>query len=452
MYDVPMHSRWAIPMLIAASMLAAAAQSGDDADAALRRTRERLLADLERLPRYTCVQTVTRRYYRPRSDSASCSTLMTAHERQKDKLSLGWWDRLRLEVAIVDGENVFSWVGAPRFERGTLEQLSGRGPLGSGDFGPFLHSILGRASVTFSGKMPDNQGLLAYSYNVPVADSRYMVWTDSGWTPTAYGGVFVIDPEAEDIVSLTVRTAELPEGNPDCQAISEVDYGRTEIHDRRILIPRETRLTAIARNGSEIHNVTEYESCREYSARSRIVLEGLAGSNAAPPGPPGAAPAVATTHSTAPAAPTTPFPAGLHFHARIVTLIDSDTAAAGDPLELVLRSPIRDKNHAVLAPAGARLHARLVGMEQRGGFFFRVSLQFESIELKGLAVPMRARADNSNPIGMSVFMSAVSVSSQAPTEDVTVMTFFRQHLHIEKFDWSWTTLAVPAGQAVVSAP
>ena len=39
--------------------------------------------------------------------------------------------------------------------------------------------------------------------------------------------------EAGDIVSLTVRTAELPESNPDCHAISEVYYGRTEIHDRQ---------------------------------------------------------------------------------------------------------------------------------------------------------------------------------------------------------------------------
>ncbi len=133
-------------------------------------------------------------------------------------------------------------------------------------------------------------------------------------------------------------------------------------------------------------------------------------------------------------------------------MIDSDRAAAGDPVELVLKSPIRDKNHAVLAPAGARLHARIVGMEEHSGFYFRISLQFESIELKGVAVPLRARADNSTPIGMSVFTAEVWVSSQASTEDVTNMTFRRQHLHLEQFDWSWTTLATPAGNQGVNAP
>jgi hypothetical protein len=431
---------WTIALVVIAAPVVLGRQMRDapDAEEVLRRVRGRLLADLERLPRYTCVQTITRRYYRPRSESASCSALMTAHEKQKDKLKLRGWDRLRLEVAIVEGDNVFSWVGAPRFKSGALEQLGGRGPLGSGDFGPFLHSILSRASVTFKGEMPaGNRRLLAYSYDMPVANSSYMVRTDLGWTATAYSGVFVIDPEAEDIVSLTVRTAELPESNPDCQAISEVDYGRTEIHDGKILIPRETRLTTLARNGSEVHTVTEYASCREYAAKSRIL---------------GAARGVETTPSTAPPAPVTPFPAGLHFHARIVTLIDSDRAAAGDPVEAVLRSPIRDKNHAELAPAGARLHARLVGMEQQSGFYFRISLQFESIELKGVAVPLRATADRSTRIDMSALTAPVFVSSEASTEDVTNMTFREQHLRLEKFDWSWTTLAAPAGDAGVNAP
>ena len=46
-----------------------------------------------------------------------------------------------------------------------------------------------------------------------------------------------------------------------------------------------------------------------------------------------------------------------------------------------------------LSPAGTRLHARLVGMEEVYGSYFRLSLQFESIELKGVAVPLRATPD-----------------------------------------------------------
>ena len=450
-----MRLRWIIALLLIAAPVILGQQTAGapDAEEVLRRVRARLLSDLERLPRYTCVQTITRQYYR-RSESPSCSALIAAHENRQHKLNPAGWDRLRLEVAIVEGNNVFSWVGEPHFGSGTLEQLGGRGPLGSGDFGPFLHSILSRALVTFKGEIPaDNRRLLAFSYDMPAANSKYMVQTKAGWIATAYSGVFVVDPEtgnpgpgdpkageAEggDIISLTVRTAELPESNPDCQAISEVDYGRTEIHDRKILIPRETRLTTIARNGSEVHNVTEYASCREYAAKSRILLDG--------------APELEIAPSSAAPAPISAFPAGLHFHARIVTLIDSDKAAAGDRVEAVLRSPIRGKNNAELAPAGARLHARLVSMEERGGFYFHISLQFESIELKGVAVPLRATADKSLANGASLSTISVFVSPEPSREDVTNVTFRNQHLHLEKFDWSWTTLAAPAGVEGVKAP
>jgi hypothetical protein len=429
------HRSSTILMVIAASVLAVAAQSPDDAESALRRTRERLLADLERLPRYTCVQTITRRYYRPQSEG-SCSELMAAREKRKSKPGLRGWDRLRLEVAIVDGDNVYSWVGAPRFESGTLEQLAGRGPLNSGDFGPFLHSIFNGASVTFKGQEPaGKRRLLAYSYEMRAERSKYMVKTDAGWTATAYNGVFVLDPEANDIVSLTVRTAELPQSNPDCQAISEVEYGRTQIHDRMVLIPRETRLVTIDRQGSETQSLTVYASCREYASKTRMLFDAppTAGARAGAVPPPLPAP--------------TPMPSGLHFRGRIVTPIDSDTAAAGDPIEAVLRSPIRDKN-VELAPAGARLHGRLVGMEQRTMPLdsFRISIQFESIELKGRAVPLRAAPESSTIIGVSVFRTPVWVLPGDASPDVTAIVFRKAHLLLEKFDWSWTTLASSGGE------
>jgi hypothetical protein len=420
--------RWPAVTVVAAAALVAAGQQAPSAESVLRRTRERLLDDVERLPRYTCVQTITRRYYRPQSEG-SCSALIAAREKRKSKPELRGWDRLRLEVAIVDGDNVYSWVGAPRFESGTLEQLAGRGPLNSGDFGPFLHSIFNLAAVTFKGQEPaGNRRLLSYSYDVPVEHSKYMVKTDAGWTPTAYSGVFVLDPEAGDIVSLTVRTAELPEGNPDCQAISEVDYGRMRIHERMVLIPRETRLVTIDRRGGETQSLTAYAGCREYASKTRMLFDAL--------------PTDGATPAAAPAPLPTPLPAGLRFSGRIVTAIDSDTAAAGDPIEAVLRAPIRDKN-VELAPAGVHLHGRLVGMEQRTTPLdsFRISIQFESIELKGRAVPLRAAPDSSTIVGVSVFRTPVWVSPGDAAPDVTAITFRKPHLRLEKFDWIWTTLA-----------
>jgi hypothetical protein len=433
-----LHSRWAVLMLMTVFALAAAGQEPADADAALRRTRQRLLADLERMPRYTCVQTINREYYRPRSDGASCATLMAEHEQQAGKLVLRGWDRLRLEVAIVEGRSVYSWVGAPRFGSDTLEQLAGRGPLSSGDFGPFLNSIFNVATLTFkSEERAGQRRLFAYSYDMPVDRSRYSLKGNVGWVVTAYNGTLVIDPDAADIVSLTVRTAELPESSPACQAISEVEYGRTQIHDRMVLIPRQTRLITIDRQGGETRSLTTYPNCREYASKVRLLFQTT---------PDGAA------SSTLPAQQSPPrtLPAGLHFRARIVTTIDSNTAAAGDPIEAVLLSPIRGTDRREWASAGAHLHGRLLGLEQSmSPSFFRVLMQFESVELNGNAVPLRAAPDVSVLSGISTvgghYQPAVSViPGDAARNNIFISR--KEHLHLEKFDWGWTTLDVPEQQ------
>ena len=435
------HHRRAALMVAALTVLAAAGQqpppssSSGVAESVLQRTRERLFADLKRLPRYTCVQTITRQYYGPHSEGGSCSTLMAGHDKRAGKLRLRGWDRLRLEVAIVGGDNVYSWVGAPRFESGTLEQLAGRGPLSTGDFGPFLHSIFSRAAVTFKGEEPAGERrLFAYAYDVPLERSSYQVRTARDWTPTAYSGTFLLDPVADDIASLTVRTAELPEENPDCQVISEIDYERAQIHDRMVLIPRQTSLVTIDRNGGESHSLTTYANCREYASKTRMLFNGSASASASSSGD--------TTASQSPAPAPTPLPAGLHFRARIVTAIDSDTAAAGDPIEAVLRSPMHDKNRMQLAPAGAHLHGRLVNLEQRSASldYFHVSIQFESIDVQGQAVPLRAAPDASALMsGVSVFRSRMSPIS-GDTPDNIAFVFRDQHLRLEKFEWGWTTL------------
>lgn len=422
-----MRLRWVMVMVVAAAAPAALGQPSPETshpEAVLRRARDRLLADLARLPRYTCVQTITRRYYRPPGGPRSCARLIKEHEERenKDELPLRGWDRLRLEVAIADGQNVYSWVGAARFEEDNFEELAGHGPLGSGDFGTFLASVFRRATVSFQDeKVINGRRLLEYSYDMPAARSAYMVRSGAEWVPTAYSGTFLLDPDTADVVSLAVRTVELPEKNPACQAISEIEYGRTTIHDRVVLIPRETRLTTVDRGGGETLNVTTYESCREYSSKSRMLMSAPSDTQSAvKPQPP---PPVALSP-------------GLRFESRIVTPVDSDTAAAGDPIEAVLRSPIHDKENNLLIPAGARLRGRLL-LVGSGPFLhsIRIAMRWESIEAGGRDVPLRARPEGLNPIG------PVYAALDADAPDRRTFIFRTDHLRFSQFDWTWTTLA-----------
>src|SRR5438045_186845 len=159
----------AVVVLVIVLGVAGFGQQAPDPIATLQHTRVRLLADLDRMPRYTCVQTITRTYYdaRPRFHGSSCSALIANSAKKHAPPAFGW-DRLRLEVAWVNGNNVFSWVGAPRFANDNLEKLAGEGPLGSGDFGVLLHEILLRTTLDFQREQViKGKRLLEYSYDMP---------------------------------------------------------------------------------------------------------------------------------------------------------------------------------------------------------------------------------------------------------------------------------------------
>jgi len=426
--------------MVLAPTLIALGQPGGDPTAVLLQTHERLLDDLARMPRYTCVQTITRNYYRAplQRQGQTCAAMIAAPEPRKPEQLMYSWDRLRLEVAIVDNSNVYSWVGAPRFEEDAFAKVAGRGPLGSGDFGTFLVGIFGQAILRFqSEKNVDGRRLLAYSYEMPLDRSRYNILTDQGWRVTAFSGEIVLDPAAVDISQLTVRTAELPKNSEACQATSEVDYGRTKIHDRMSLIPRETRLHMLRHDGSETLNRTSYENCREYSSNSRVLPE-------APPSGTGA-----DVIPGAQPPPSNSIPAGLHFTCRIVTSIDSDTAAAGDPIEAVLRSPLRDKNREVLAPAGARLRGRLVHFERRLEPVerFQIGVQWESVGIAGQDVPLTAVLDQPKTQPKTQVWAGTRLLSRLPQPDesddaadgIGYLFFREHHLRLKQIDSEWIT-------------
>jgi hypothetical protein len=81
------------------------------------------MEDVARLPNFTCVQTITRRVYAAKKRPPSCDELIRASNAGKRKVPLSLWDRLRVDVAIADKKEVYSWVGAERFEHDDLQQL-----------------------------------------------------------------------------------------------------------------------------------------------------------------------------------------------------------------------------------------------------------------------------------------------------------------------------------------
>lgn len=412
--------------------LAGSAQAPDPAHV-LQATSERLLDDLKRMPRYTCVQTITRTYYGSKHfGHPSCSTLIAEHDAGKTKLPMQSWDRLRLEVALVEGSSVYSWVGAPRFADDTLDKLAGSGPLGSGDFGVFLSGILHHAVLSFRGeRTEDGTRLLEYSYEMPVSKSSYRVKVPNGWAVTGYDGTLLLDPQTNDLVRLVVRTNELPSASLACRATSEVTYRRTLIHQRMVLVPHDTKLYTIGRPGNESVSETSYANCREYSSTIKMMF----GEETITPGPaPASNPAPEPT-------PALPLPSGLSFSVHFTTPVDIDKAAAGDPIEAVLTAPMRDKKKAVVASAGARLHGRLrtVKMWITAYAPLQIGIQFESIEIEGRSVPLNAIF---LPVRPMYVVAPYSMRFVRSDDSFIGGTFFLNdaHIHPKDLDSEWVTV------------
>src|SRR5512141_1279650 len=91
---------------------AAACLSARGADP-LPRIREKMTAVLLRQPNYTCTETVER-----------TRQVGGNHSRIEDTL--------RLEVALVDGKEMFAWPGSKQFEDRDLDDLVGTGMFGNG--------------------------------------------------------------------------------------------------------------------------------------------------------------------------------------------------------------------------------------------------------------------------------------------------------------------------------
>jgi hypothetical protein len=416
------------------------AQTADPAPGAVfSATRERLVADFSRQPRYSCAQNLTRQFYYPNSTKErSCAAVKAAREKREHDPPLAFWDRLHLDVAIAGNREIHSWSGAPRFSDEEVGRLASNGPIGTGDFTGFVGSIfVGQAKVRYTGKhTAEGRILYDYGFEVTAQDSHYQVGLGPHPAVTAYSGSLVLDPKASDIVELVIHTAELPESTDACQAQSQVEYRRESIHGNEVLVPRETRLLWIDRFGGETLSTTSYQHCQEYSGHAVLRFE----ASDSPP-------SIGSSAASLPAAVIS-IPAGLTFDCRILTPIDSDTAGAGDLLEGILRSPIRAKNSSILAPRGSRVRGRLLYFAKYSARpdFFQLGIRLESVEVNGAIVPLHAAV-----VAQQLLPGGATDHSPDPThgaspkalknlpEDVGLFSFTEVHLRLQHLDSRWIT-------------
>src|SRR5690349_14470814 len=120
------------------------------ADDFLNRVRAKMAEILLRQPDYTCTETVER-------------TRQAAGNRSKIQ------DTLRLEVALVDGKEMFAWPGSKQFEDRDLSELVSTGMFGNGNFAIYARILFlsNIATVEYRGETPlGGRPALRYDFRV----------------------------------------------------------------------------------------------------------------------------------------------------------------------------------------------------------------------------------------------------------------------------------------------
>jgi hypothetical protein len=367
-------------LLVVACFAAFTADS--PAQALFNRLRSKVRADVARAPRYTCVENVTRKRYRPQYGGRppGCEALIAARDRLTSPGMLVWHDRLRLDVAVGADSEIFSYAGARRFETADPQALALSGSTGSGDFGAFLASVFGADAegFRFVGEQEVPLGrLAAFEYTVPQRKSHYSYRTGTGENGiVGYRGTFYAVPATAELKRLVVEATDFPSGNV-CRVYDTMDYARVNIGSGDFPLPEVSRMTVLYRNGEESQNETHYSDCHEFTGESTIRFDD-------------------TDQPNSPSAAKKPelraLPPGTQVRVKIDPPVNSETAAAGDPITGVVEHDVKHNGQAVVR-TNDRLHGRVLRLEQFLAPLPRwiVAIRFESIERDGVEQPVTFR-------------------------------------------------------------
>ena len=371
--------------LLATSAEAQGDSAAEDARTLLLEVRKKVMLTIGRLPRYLCTETIDRATFQPDGNPVvrSCGELLGA---KKLKRRPSTSDRLRLDVAVSNGGEMFSWVGENHFHDRSLGDLVGSGATSTGAFSSFLSSIFGNTSAdfTYEGNADDNgRAVVRFGFSMPLEKSGYSIGNRSYRSTVPYHGIILVDAATHDLVRMTIVADQLPKELNTCEDTNILDYGKAAFDNLKFLLPKDAYLHVTYTNGAELENRTTFSGCHEFMGEATLSFDVPAetGTEAAPKKE----------------IKTLVLPAGLQFKIALTQAIDTATAAAGDPIRATLSTPIEEKRAGILVPKGAAVTGRIVHIERfygPGPPSLTLSIQLETVESDGVPQPFEARLES----------------------------------------------------------
>jgi len=356
--------RWFVAVLAGAAVLAAQEPSPLAPEVIqLARIRQRMLANLARQPNYTCVETVERSH--------------RAAPTRKFQLL----DIIRLEVALVEGKEMFGWPGSKNFEDTDLRNIVTTGAIGNGNFANHARAIFESYNATFEYRGMD-QSAIRYDVRVPLMLSGYKLRVEKREAIVGYHGSVWVDPDSLDLRRLDVFADDIPVELGLSDASDRMDYARMKIGEGDFLLPASSELSMVDLNGSENRNHVRFAGCRQFSGESVLTF--------------GDAPA---PEETASPVAEIGLPPDLWLRLTLLDDLELGKSAVGDPVHARLENDLRHKGKILFAK-GATVIGRITRMEPHEGYT-DLGLEFSEIESSGLRARVKARLEE--VIGLDPF-------------------------------------------------
>lgn len=339
--------------------------ASNDASVILESARQAVAAQLARVANYSCIETIERKYFiehgRPGRGCAPPSPLALPE--------LWMHDRLRLDVAVSEGREIYSWHATEKFTSSTVTDVVQTGPISSGNFVGFLENIFrkGGARFEYSGQSSRN-GVKSYHFNfaVPVSHSTYHIKTVRGNPVIPFHGSFSVAAADDRLLALQVIADAIPPDSTICSAETDITYQVVPISGRPSLLPASFVLKLEDETHVQTVSGSEYSGCREFRGESTLHFD--AEENPA-------------TLSAEPARVIPWLPAGVSLQVQLQTPSDDRTSYVGDPVQGTLLQPIKIPGLATLIPRGALLDGIITKLEDHylPADFRLFSVHFDSI-------------------------------------------------------------------------
>jgi hypothetical protein len=289
-------------------------------------------------------------------------------------------DRVRMDVAMIGGRELFSWPGESEFSERPLAELIGYGAASTGDYALHARNLFVEQDTQFQAagsEMVQGQEVERYVYAVPEEESRFAVQQGGAPAVVAYDGAVWASGAELAAIELVVRA--FPRDYDLEWSRTRIEYQSVELGGESFLLPRVSDVMIRFRSGAQNSLRTTFQDCRAYGVETAIMfgVEAQEEEKRTQQGPEQIL-----------------LPRGLALSVKLSSAIRS-SSMTGDPIEGVLAGPLPGALGQDF-PAGSPVRGRIRRLDflTEPGPHFVVGIELTRVEGDGRFANIAAEMDD----------------------------------------------------------